>query len=661
MTGARQDRVDAGLAERRPRRAVARARTRADAQPREARVGPDHPGELEPVGAGHRGREQRRRRTGRRRGRARVELRRGRRRPRPRDVDRHRQAASCSSSGRRLRRVVVDDQHPEAAEHAPRPCDAERPTLRADGALEGGGEPERAAAAPARSRRRSRRRAPRRAGGRWPARARCRRTAGRGRVGLGERLEEPVDRDLGRDADAGVGDLDPQHGPGRPSAGRASARTTTSPRSVNFTALEPRLVDDLAEADRVAASTMHGTSGRGTTTTSSSPLARAALAEHAATLRRGRRAASKSTASSSSLPASIFDKSRMSLMSPSSASAGAWRCRRRAAAGAASSSVRSSSSVEADDAVERGADLVAHRGEELRLRARGLHRRVARRRPGARRSARGRPPGAKRAAIWRDHGRVGLGGRRRAAHVEDQDAGDASLVDDRHGDHGRARPARAPTDDRPGRCRAGRDVHRRRRPGSALDSVPAAARIGAPRAPSASTKVATTGRHVVCSVTSSRTAGSASSRVGGLVGGRRHRRDEAEGLLGVLLLGDVLGRAAHPTAPALGVARDEAAAADPADARRRAHDPGVELEGSSDSSAAPTTAAHAGAVVRVDAREEALVRRGRGRSGPARRSGRARRTTSRGRRRRPTPSCRSWRSTGPRRAGRAACAGRCAR
>ena len=80
-------------------------------------------------------------------------------------------------------------------------------------------------------------------------------------------------------------------------------------------------------------------------------------------------------ASMSSLPASILEKSRMSLITASSASADEPRSRRIPAARVRS--VPSSRPLMPMHAVHRGADLVAHVGQELALEARSLHRLIA--------------------------------------------------------------------------------------------------------------------------------------------------------------------------------------------------------------------------------------------------------------------------------------------
>ena len=122
-----------------------------------------------------------------------------------------------------------------------------------------------------------------------------------------------------RDADAGVGDREVQRARGSPPRSSSRTRTTTSPRSVNLIALPTRLIKDLPQ--RLGSPTMPAGTSASTST-----------AARALSGARGRRTASACsasvspqrrtpTASSSSLPASIFEKSRMSLMIVSSESA----------------------------------------------------------------------------------------------------------------------------------------------------------------------------------------------------------------------------------------------------------------------------------------------------------------------------------------------------
>ena len=138
---------------------------------------------------------------------------------------------------------------------------------------------------------------------------------GRG-VGLGERVEEVLRVVVG-DAHAGVLHLHPQHASRPSSAGSAVARTNTSPRSVNFTAFEPRLVSTCASRvgspaqrlrhvgvarDRSAPGPCRGPPGRARRPPGrrpGGPRSRAARAPAG--------------------PASILEKSRMSLMTLSRA------------------------------------------------------------------------------------------------------------------------------------------------------------------------------------------------------------------------------------------------------------------------------------------------------------------------------------------------------
>ena len=147
----------------------------------------------------------------------------------------------------------------------------------------------------------------------------------------------------------------------------------TSPESVNFTAFEPRLASTCP--NRTGSPRRDpGTSGWQATTSSRSLAWAGPLSTSAALSKTAR--TSKSTCSSSSLPASIFDRSRMSLMIPSRVSPAPWSpsASRR---WCSSRSVRSKQVVEADHPVHRGPDLVAHGGEELRLQPGCLHRLVA--------------------------------------------------------------------------------------------------------------------------------------------------------------------------------------------------------------------------------------------------------------------------------------------
>ena len=163
---------------------------------------------------------------------------------------------------------------------------------------------------------------------------------GRG-VGLGERLEQPA-RSLGGDADAGVDDLEAQRD-ARRAVGRERADADRRPRpsAVNFTALPARLSRTWrirpGRRDSVA-----GTSGVAVGDAARGPWRRRAAASSVADLLDELAAGSKSIGSSSSLPASILEKSRMSLMTLEQRLAGARGRPRRTGAGCASSSVSSS-------------------------------------------------------------------------------------------------------------------------------------------------------------------------------------------------------------------------------------------------------------------------------------------------------------------------------
>ena len=150
---------------------------------------------------------------------------------------------------------------------------------------------------------------------------------------------------------------------------------TTSPRSVNLTALVTRFDEHLPHPPRVAAQQRSARRRRWCKPAPPLCLARAAPASQRCPPRL--RANQNRCVSKVSLPASIFEKSRMSLMMLSSVSvllrmvSTNSRC--------SSSSVRVQQQVRhARDGIHRRADLVAHVGEELGLDARRLQRGVAR-------------------------------------------------------------------------------------------------------------------------------------------------------------------------------------------------------------------------------------------------------------------------------------------
>ena len=225
----------------------------------------------------------------------------------------------------------------------------------------------------ARSRRRSRRPSAPPAACRSPGRGPFRRSGAWSSVGLGERLEDPLTL-LRRDADAGVGHLEAQHGVGAvPLLARARATSHLAP-SVNLIALQTRLVSTCRRRDRVAAAPAPARRAPPSTPAPDPCRARARPSRSATSStqlaqRRSRRR------SSSSLPASIFEKSRMSLMTraaprPRCCTVSAYsRC-------SASRSAFEQQVGHADHAVERRADLVAHVGQELGLHARCLQRLV---------------------------------------------------------------------------------------------------------------------------------------------------------------------------------------------------------------------------------------------------------------------------------------------
>ena len=148
--------------------------------------------------------------------------------------------------------------------------------------------------------------------------------------------------------------------------------------------------DDLAEAHRVAGH--HERHVRPVGDGQVEGLGARSLAERARRCCSSTAAGSKSTDSSSRRPASIFDRSRMSLTRSEQDATGLVDAVGQTPLVGGQLGAPEQLG-EADDAVERGADLVAHRREELRLGARGVHARRRAPRPGARRSTRGRRPG----------------------------------------------------------------------------------------------------------------------------------------------------------------------------------------------------------------------------------------------------------------------------
>ena len=295
--------------------------------------------------------------------RAARSARRPRRRPRRRASATR---ASCSLEDQPVGGVVVDDEHPQAGQ--PLGACASAAPARSRPALKRQREPEGAALARVRSRRRCRRpsapRAARQMARPEPGAAVLAR--GRG-VGLGERLEEPLDVVGAMPMPVSV--TSTRSDDASPACRRSAVAPDARPRrrSVNFTALRRQVEQHLPRGGsgrRAGARARRG----GSRPSSSRPLARAVSASRLGASARRPSRRSKSTASSSSLPASILEKSRMSLMTPSSASAGA--CDAVGVAGAARrrASVRSSSSVRPITPLSGRADLVAHRGQELRLR-----------------------------------------------------------------------------------------------------------------------------------------------------------------------------------------------------------------------------------------------------------------------------------------------------
>ena len=153
-------------------------------------------------------------------------------------------------------------------------------------------------------------------------------------------------------------------------------RTTTSPCVGELDRVADQVHEHLAQPPRIAPHDRRhvGSDQRGQL--EALGLRRARPAARATSSTASRR--SKSMVSSSSLPASIFEKSRMSLMIASSASPDcAHRLRRTRAARGVSSRVEQQLG-HADHAVHRRADLVAHLGQELALGPARRLRRVAR-------------------------------------------------------------------------------------------------------------------------------------------------------------------------------------------------------------------------------------------------------------------------------------------
>ncbi len=138
-----------------------------------------------------------------------------------------------------------------------------------------------------------------------------------GRVGLDERLEDELEL-VGRDAVAGVGDLEADDRVGRRSASAAVTRTTISPARVNLMALPMRLVRTWRTRPGSPL-----TDGRDGALDDGDQLETLGLrrARRAGRRRRRRRSARRTRCPRSrACPASTFEKSRMSLMMVSSAS-----------------------------------------------------------------------------------------------------------------------------------------------------------------------------------------------------------------------------------------------------------------------------------------------------------------------------------------------------
>ncbi len=188
-----------------------------------------------------------------------------------------------------------------------------------------------------------------------------------GAVGLGERLEDHGRERVRRDADAGVGA--PRTGSPTRSASvavRARRDGRRRPRSVNLIALPSEVDEHLAQPARVADALPRGTSSGGIEVAARGPWRRRLHGEQAPPTSRSSSRRSKRIASSSIRPASIFEKSRMSLMIGSSASADSRIVRAYSRWSAVQRRVEQQSG-HAEHAVHRRADLVAHVGEELAL------------------------------------------------------------------------------------------------------------------------------------------------------------------------------------------------------------------------------------------------------------------------------------------------------
>ena len=186
--------------------------------------------------------------------------------------------------------------------------------------------------------------------------------AGGRAVGLLERLEDRVQL-LGGDADPRVGDRETEDDAVARRVPRGRRDTTISPCSVNLIALPTRLTRTWRSRP-ASPTSASGTSGA-TRQASSSPLewarrARVCRVSSSASRRE------KGIGSRLSLPASILEKSRMSLMTVRSESAELLTRPRYSRCRGVKLGVEGQLG-HADDAVHRRADLVAHVGEKLAL------------------------------------------------------------------------------------------------------------------------------------------------------------------------------------------------------------------------------------------------------------------------------------------------------
>ena len=171
-----------------------------------------------------------------------------------------------------------------------------------------------------------------------------------------------------RDADARVGDGESAARPRPADADWSSTSSTTSPRSVNLIGVSDQVDHHLPQAVAGHRAKIVAARRRATWQASSSPLPCARTASDFIVSPRHSRTSNARRFAASSLPASIFEKSRMSLMITTSDSAESADRRQVLLL------LRRQWRVEhqfghADDGVHGRADLVAHVGQELALAA----------------------------------------------------------------------------------------------------------------------------------------------------------------------------------------------------------------------------------------------------------------------------------------------------